>query len=251
MPCSQDESGLNAFDEIADVYDELVNWAPYDKWVRDLERRLRRCGLRRGGRVLDAACGTGLSTIPWAERGYVAVGVDRCEPMLGAARSKVEGTGLAISFVRGDLLALGACAPFDLAVCMHSGLDYILEPDLLAQAFGELRRVLRPGGLLSFDKCLDEPDFYRKPYSNTRSITGGEAVFHYSWDRGRRLFDQHCTVRRAGPDGGMITTQFLHRMMAVPLDELIRMVERAGFELLEKPRQFSISDPGMGIFRAL
>ena len=56
---------LNDFDAIADVYDELVDWAPYELWVEELEKRLGRWGLGPGDRLLDAACGTGLSTLPW------------------------------------------------------------------------------------------------------------------------------------------------------------------------------------------
>jgi hypothetical protein len=37
----------------------------------------------------------------------------------------------------------------------------------------------------------------------------------------------------------------------VPPDALVEWVERAGFRLLERPVQFEVSDPGMGIFRAV
>ncbi|MDP6107774.1 MAG: class I SAM-dependent methyltransferase, partial [Candidatus Brocadiia bacterium] len=223
MAADADKEPSNDFDPISDVYEEMVAWAPYGKWVRDLAQRLRRHRLRRGGPVLDAACGTGLSTFPWAESGYRVLGVDRSEPMLALARAKLAGRDLPIRFERSDLLQLDLPGSFDLAVCMHSGLDYILNLERLARAFRCLRSTLRPGGLLAFDKCLDEPGFYREPYSNARPITNGQAVFHYSWDSARKLFIQRCSVERSGPDGGPQLTEVTHYMLAVELGKLIRM----------------------------
>ena len=242
---------LNDFDCIADVYDQLVSWAPYGRWVSDLTDRLRRYGFHEGQVVLDCACGTGLSTLPWVEHGCRVVGTDRSEGMLQQARSKLQGQDLSVTFVCQDVLELDLPFEFDAAICMHSGLDYILDLRRLAHAFTSMRRQLRPGGLLAFDKCLDEPGFYRAAYTDSRTIPAGEAVFEYSWDRKHKIFEQRCTVLRARPDGDPARTDVFHRMKPVALDDLIEMVESAGFETLEPPRQFRVSDPGMGIFRAV
>jgi SAM-dependent methyltransferase len=245
------QAAVNDFDCLADVYDELVAWAPYEDWVRDLVSRLTRWGLRRADLVLDAACGTGLSSIPLARAGYRVVGVDCSEAMLGYARAKAHGAALNVQFVRGSLAELDLPLTFDAAVCMHSGLDYILDLDELARVFCSLRRQLRAGGLLAFDKCLDEPGFYQEPRTDTRKLSRGTVVFSYFWDRQRKLFDQRCTVEREGPDGRLWRTEVLHRMLAVEPKKLVEMVEAAGFETLEPLRSFTALDPGMGIFRAV
>jgi SAM-dependent methyltransferase len=171
--------------------------------------------------------------------------------MLQLARGKLQGRDLPVTFICQDVLELELPFEFDAAICMHSGLDYILDLRDLARVFASMRRQLRPGGLLAFDKCLDEPGFYRPAYTDSRTIPAGTAVFEYSWDRKRKLFNQRCTVLRMRPDGSPARTQVLHRMKPVALGELVGMVESAGFETLEPPRQFMVSDPGMGIFRAL
>ena len=199
--------------------------------------------------ILDAACGTGLSSIPLARAGYRVVGVDRSERMLQVARSKA-GNALPVRFVWGDLLSLDLPWTFDAAVCMHSGLDYILDTEDLERALAALRRCLRPGGLLAFDKCLDEPAFYRRDYSDSMALSCGRAEFEYRWDRTRRLLEQRCIVTRNG-SSGLARTEVVFHLRAVPLRELVAMTLRAGFTLLEAPRQFTVSDPGMGIFRAI
>jgi len=241
---------LNDFDSIADIYDQLVDWAPYGKWVENLERRLRRRGLQPGAWLLDAACGTGLSVLPWLERGYRVVGVDCSEPMLRLARERLRRAGHTTELSLGDLRDLRLDRRFDAAVCMHSGLDYLLVTADLAQAFRSLRGSLREGGLLAFDKCLDQPDFYSTDYSSHRRLKDGTADFQYHWDRGRAVLVQRCSVVRR-VDGCTRRAEFVYHLQATPPDELVAMVEEAGFRVLEPPQQFHASDPGMGIFLAV
>ena len=241
---------VNDFDAIADVYDELVDWAPYERWVAALERRLAQAGLARGAWVLDAACGTGLSTLPWLERGYRVVGVDASESMLQRCRQRLRSAGHQVELIRQDLLHLAPGHLFDAVVCMHSGLDYILDEGDLSAAFRSLRGCLERGGLLAFDKCLDEPAFYRKDYDERRDLSCGRVEFHYHWDRDRRLMEQRCTVMRER-GGGSPRTEVIFRLRSVAPEALIALVRRAGFELVAAPRQFIPSDPGMGIFRAV
>jgi SAM-dependent methyltransferase len=246
----ESEAPLNDFGAIADVYDELVDWAPYEMWVRRLERSLRRWGLKKGDWLLDAACGTGLSALPWLRRGYRVVGADASAPMLERARRRMEEAGYEVEFKLQDLLALEPGQAFDAAVCMHSGLDYLLEDAHLRRAFRSLRACLRPGGLLAFDKCLDEDAFYKEDRTDWRELSCGRAEFQYHWDRSRRLMEQQCTVfRERGP--GPPRTVVVYHLKAAPADELIAIVEGAGFELLERPKTFQVTDPGMGIFRAV
>jgi SAM-dependent methyltransferase len=103
--------------------------------------------LRRGDRVLDAACGTGVVTRLAAERvgaeGAVA-GVDINPGMLGVARSAARPElGIEWHEAGADALPLQDGA-FDVALC-QMGLQFF--PDKLA-ALREARRVLVPGGRL-------------------------------------------------------------------------------------------------------
>jgi ubiquinone/menaquinone biosynthesis C-methylase UbiE len=107
-----------------------------------------RAGVRRGERVLDVACGTGVVARVAAARagrtGRVA-GVDINAAMLGVARSLPAGTGARIGWVQGSALRLPwAEASYDVVLC-QLGLQFV--PDQLA-ALAQMRRVLVPGGRL-------------------------------------------------------------------------------------------------------
>jgi O-antigen biosynthesis protein len=95
-----------------------------------------------GGRVLDAGCGAGWGTAVLAERAREAVGVDLSPAALAEAR---EAHGERARFEEGDLRRLP---------CDDGEFDHVVCFEALAQAgetervLDELRRVLRPGGML-------------------------------------------------------------------------------------------------------
>jgi demethylmenaquinone methyltransferase / 2-methoxy-6-polyprenyl-1,4-benzoquinol methylase len=129
------------FDRIAPVYDVMnrVMTAGFDvRW----RRLAAEAAVRRGDRVLDAACGTGDLAIADLKAGAGSVtGLDFSEQMLARARRKAP-----LEWVRGDLLALPfADGTFDAATVGFG----VRNVDDLELALRELRRVLRPGGRLA------------------------------------------------------------------------------------------------------
>lgn len=128
------------FDRIAPVYDAMNR-----VMTAGLDRRWRRATVeavvRPGDRVLDACCGTGDLAIAARGLGADVVGLDFAEEMLVRARRK-RGD---VEWVHGDMLALPfGDGTFD-AATVGFGVRNVED---LAAGLRELRRVLRPGGLL-------------------------------------------------------------------------------------------------------
>jgi SAM-dependent methyltransferase len=95
-----------------------------------------------GRAVLDAGCGVGWGTALLAERAAAATGVDISPLAISEARRR---HGNAAEFAEGDLCRLPfADAAFD-AVVSFEAIEHVVDVDA---AFDEMRRVLRPGGLL-------------------------------------------------------------------------------------------------------
>lgn len=125
-------------------------------WRNRTVARVRDVLTRPEAGVLDLACGTGDLLIA-LERvaGRRLIGCDFCHPMLRGARAKLNGSRLKSVLVESDALAL----PFP-----DSSLD------LITIAFGyrnlanyragldEMRRVLRPGGVLAILEFTQPPN---------------------------------------------------------------------------------------------
>jgi ubiquinone/menaquinone biosynthesis C-methylase UbiE len=146
------------------------------------------------GRVADVGCGPGRAAAFMAQRGLDVIGVDVSQEMLAVARTAHPH----ISFEEGQLNRLpiktGALAG---AVCWYSIIH--TPPDRLAEAFGELARVLIPGGyiLLAF-QAEGEPVHRRDAQSTLLPLTSYrhsvQEVARYLKDTG---FEIYATVLRA------------------------------------------------------
>lgn len=153
--------------------------------------------LRPGQRLLDVGCGPGTITLDLATRvapGAV-IGVDASAEVVEQARQAAEGRGN-VAFGVGDAYRLGqADGSFDV-VHAHQVLQHLADP---VAALTEMRRVLRPGGVLAvrdsdygaFVWAPSDPglDRWIELYHQVTARNGAEA------DAGRHLT---AWVRRAG-----------------------------------------------------
>jgi len=101
---------------------------------------------RRNPRILDVGCGTGDLAMAFPGPARVA-GCDFCGPMLEIGRNKIKDAGRSgqISFLAADALML----PFT-DNCFDAVVSAFVLRNLASreQGLAEMRRVLRPGGIL-------------------------------------------------------------------------------------------------------
>jgi ubiquinone/menaquinone biosynthesis C-methylase UbiE len=99
-----------------------------------------------GARVLDLACGSGLYTLAWAERGARVTGIDFDRGLLEASRERVRRISPQVpepSWTSGDATRLPfRSGRFDLVFC-NSLLEHVPAWESVVS---EAARVLRPGG---------------------------------------------------------------------------------------------------------
>ncbi len=145
--------------------------------------------LTEGASLLDVGCGPGNITVDFAQRvgGGSVIGLDRSAEVITAARSQYGAT-TGLSFVVGDVYHLEfSDEKFDV-VHAHQVLQHLSRP---VAAIEEMRRVLRPGGVLAvrdadygaFAWAPSDPllDRWRELYHALTRRNGAEA------DAGRHL----------------------------------------------------------------
>src|SRR5215210_6340228 len=103
-------------------------------------------GVEAGMEVLDVACGSGNATLPAARAGARVTGLDFAPGLLEIARERAADAMLEIDFIEGDAQALPfEDASYDRVV---STFGHMFAPDHRRTA-DEMRRVLRPGGVIA------------------------------------------------------------------------------------------------------
>lgn len=142
-PACQHSSVRRSYDAVAGEYaagfrDELAG--------KPLDRALLACVAEQAGDgapIADLGCGPGHVAAWLAGRGVPAVGIDLSPGMIAVGRREYP----QVEFRTGDILGLPAAdGEFGAAIAFYSIIH--LEPGELRRAFAEIRRVLRPHGLL-------------------------------------------------------------------------------------------------------
>jgi SAM-dependent methyltransferase len=137
---------VQTYAELAPFYDELTREHDYDGWTHHLEETALRFGVS-GRRLLDAACGTGKSFLPFLQRGYEVTACDISPEMVALASLKAPGVEPFVA----DMRALGELGRFDLVTCLDDSVNYLLDDDDLNAAFASFASNLAPNGVLAFD----------------------------------------------------------------------------------------------------
>lgn len=107
--------------------------------------------LRRGGRVLELACGTGRFTIPLAQAGLDVVAGDLSEEMLASARAAAAEAGVAIDFRQLDMRDFDLGMRFDTVLVAANSVLHLHRIEEFRGFFAGVERHLAPEGRLVFD----------------------------------------------------------------------------------------------------
>jgi SAM-dependent methyltransferase len=160
-------SALSEYEAFAPYYDAFTEGSDYEKWTGFVLELADRLGLR-GRTLLDLACGTGKSFVPFLRRGFEVTGCDLSGAMLAEAARKAPGTPL----VHADVRELGTLGAFDLVTCFDDSLNYLLTERDLGRALAAIEANLSPGGLALFD--LNTLLAYRTTFAdNSVSVRDG------------------------------------------------------------------------------
>ena len=216
---------VEAYSELAGVYDEIVIDPCHDRWASFLHE-LWSADEEGVESVLDLCCGTGILARELIARGYRVVGIDASDAMLDLARERL---GPDVELSRVTLPDLRLEGVFDAAVCTFDGLNY-LDPDELQLTMAAVARRLRPAGWFVFDLHTDAMmDFTISNPVVAGESAGNEFVITSTVDAATRSCD--TTIELTQPrDGDPFREQ--HRQY-FHSDAAVRAALRdAGFEVI-------------------
>jgi len=193
----------------------------------------------RRGKLLDMGCGTGRTTLPLHEKGYRVVGVDLVPAMVESARRIARAKGKEIHYEAGDATSLRFpdCS-FDYVLFSNQGWTQIPGSAQRLAALREMRRVLRPEGVLIFTA-------HPRVYARRFALFWLQQALRFSVmkplgfdipevDYGDRFFEREPSE----PGSTHRTTQYIH----IPSrGEVCAQIADAGLALLEANGELQIS----------
>jgi SAM-dependent methyltransferase len=225
-----ESSAETVYEGFAPYYDLFTSESDYERWTGHVLAVAREHGAV-GPRLLDLACGTGKSFLPFLARGFEVTGCDASRAMLAEAARKAPEARLEQVDIR-DGARLGE---FDLVTCFDDSLNYLIDERDLTAAFRSVSANLRTDGLALFD--LNSLLAYRTTFASDRVTERDGIVF--AW-RGEATADAAPGCRATAridvfaprADGSYERVSTIHAQRHHPLDAVVRSLERAGLECL-------------------
>ena len=217
------------YEVLAPYYDDFTADHDYDSWTRSLEALARDCGLR-GRRLLDVACGTGKSFMPFLDRGYEVVACDVSPAMVQLAAAKAgDRARLEVC----DMRALPGLGTFDLVCCIDDAVNYLLTTEELVATFAGLARNLAAGGVVLFD--ANSLATYRSFFASISVLVGDERVLVWEGHApggfaAGGLAQATVEALHRGADGSWWRERAVHHQRHHPRAEVERALREAGLE---------------------
>jgi SAM-dependent methyltransferase len=212
------------YDELADDY-HLI-YADWDASIRRQGDALDRLIGQDNASVLDCSCGIGTQAIGLALHGHRVTGTDLSAR--AAARAVREAAHRNVTLRTGvaDMRRLPfPDGRFDTVVCADNALPHLLTDQDVHAALAEMRRVLRPAGLLLLNRPASaSPQVHQAADGGERTVTF--QLWHWHED-GEHYDVEHFQLLPTGGEWRVKVRRTVY--WALGRDRLAGLVTDAGF----------------------
>lgn len=221
---------MEAYTGFAGVYDRFMDNVPYETWCEYICEILRAQGITEG-LVLDLGCGTGKMTRLLRDKGYDMIGVDLSGEMLEIAR---EHDDEGILYLQQDMREFELYGTVAAIVCLCDSINYLLEPEELSEVFSLVNNYLDPGGIFIFD--MNTYYKYSEVLGDTTICENREHesfIWENYFDEETGINEYDMTFFVEQENGLFARFEETHYQRAYEIQEVQRLVEEAGLELLD------------------
>ena len=196
-----------------------------------------------GTKILDVACGTGTSSIWFAEKGYQVTGIDISPQMIRMAKRKHLSSDVNIHFLVRDMRTMQFKKPFDLAICMFDSLNHLTSYRAFETALKNISANLVPRGSFIFDLIT--------PYE--LSMRWNNIIRHETNGKVSLLLKSHYDkkIKRVEIQGDFLIkttkkvlryTRYFHNK-AYTKTEINKAIRKSGLKLLHQYDYYSFEKP--------
>lgn len=232
-----------SYASFAQYYDSLTHNVEYARRADYLCTLLAHLG-HASGLTLDLACGTGSLTVELAKRGMDIYGIDGSADMLSVARQKAAESGLDLLFLCQKMQKLDLYGTVDTVICALDSINHLtLEKDVQT-AFDRVSLFMNPGGWFLFD--------VNTVYKHRHVLA--DNIFLYDTDEVYCIWQNHYEEKNDrvsiqldffGREGNLYHRSGEHFYeRAYPQEQLLHMLNQAGFDVVYRFADLSLEEPG-------
>ena len=216
---------MNSYQTLSAYYDRFTDDVGSEQWADFFEQLFAREGIRPK-LVLDLACGTGSLTRLLAERGYDMIGADASPEMLMQAMQNTIDCDPRPLLINQRMEELDLYGNVDACLCCLDSVNYVTDPDDLAEAFRRVHLFLNSDGLFVFD--INTPEKFARidGESYVREDEGVFCVWQAAVEDGLCAY-QFDIFEQDGESWSR--AQETHEERVYTPEELTAMLEQAGF----------------------
>jgi len=178
------EETKKIYDNLAEIFHEKRTKEKHFNELMEMPLSFSLLGNVKGKKILDAGCGTGISSKILAEKGAKVTGIEISKKMLEIAKEYCKGLG--IKFDKGSIDKLPYEDELFDAILASLVIHYFEDP---SNVFKEFHRVLKKDGILVFstnhpvNSCIDEFTEYKNRPAIVVSDYFTRRKFYWSSER--------------------------------------------------------------------
>lgn len=216
----------NPYQIFALIYDKVMDHVNYRHWFRFIAKLAQKNGINlRKASVLEIGCGTGKMLRFFYGLSPRLYGIDISQEMLKQARQKLPRAHIFVA----DMRSFNLPEKFDLIICVHDTINYLLSYKELLSTFLNAARHLKPSGLFFVDAATPynvKKNFHRKVFKG--SFNGIQYIWNNFYDEESRIIKSELTFCKKG--GNFVE---VHLQKIFKLKEIKKALKEAGFSKIK------------------
>ena len=227
------------YGDFAAAYDLLTFNVPYDE-IADYYAEIL-CKMTDGKRLLDMGCGTGSLTVRLAERGFDVIGQDASPEMLSIAAEKSS----KIMWICQNMEETELGGKVDAVISTLDSVNHLNGREAVLNCFRRAAECLESGGAFVFD--VNTVFKHREILGGNTfvyDVDGVYCVWTNTFDPSDNGVDIELDLFFENEDGTYSRGEESFREIAFSADEYRKMLETAGFEVVNIWEYHSYNIPG-------
>jgi ubiquinone/menaquinone biosynthesis C-methylase UbiE len=200
---------------------------PPEQTTAEADFLIQNLNCEPGAHVLDVPCGNGRLTFELENRGYRVTGIDLADEFIAEARSRAPDGSASIEFILGDMRNIEGLGLYDGAFCFGNSFGFLEYADMEKFLAG-VTRALKPGARFIVNTAMAAesvlPDFEEQSCHEMGDIV---MTIKERYVAEKSCVDSEYIFERNGETDSRKAKHWIYTVA-----EIRRMLERAGFEVL-------------------